>query len=58
MNERDVEPTIIKEANQFVSLKFGNIQLLDILNFLGGAASLNSFLKAYKTKETKRQSKQ
>ena len=53
VNERDIEPTVIKKANQFVSFKFGDIQLLDIMNFLGGATSLDSFLKAYKTKETK-----
>ena len=52
-NERGSEPTFIKKANQFVALKFGDIQLLDILNFLAGATSLDSFLKAYKTKETK-----
>ena len=43
---------VIKKANQFVSFKFGDIQLPDIMNFLGGAIS-DSFLKAYKTKETK-----
>ena len=53
VNEREIESTVIKKANQFVSFKFGDIQLLDILNFLGGATSLDSFLKAYKTKETK-----
>ena len=53
VNERDVEPTLIKKANQFVSFKFGDIQLLDIMTFLGGATSLDSFLKPYKTKETK-----
>ena len=53
VNERDIEPTVITKANQFVSFKFGDIQLLDIMNFLGGATSLDSFLKAYKTKETK-----
>ena len=53
VNERDVEPTVIEKANQFVSFKFGDIQLLDIMNFPGGATSLDSFLKAYKTKETK-----
>ena len=52
VNERDIEPTVIKKANQFVSFKFGDIQLLDIRNFLGGATSLDSFLKAYQTKET------
>ena len=50
VNERDIEPTVIKKANQFVSFKFGDIQLLHIMNFLGGASSLDSFLKAYKTK--------
>ena len=53
VNERDIEPTVIKKANQFVSFKFGDIQLLDIINFLGAATSHDSFLKAYKTKETK-----
>ena len=53
VNERDFEPTVIKKANQFVSFKFGDNQLLDIMNFLGGATSLDSFLRAYKTKETK-----
>ena len=53
VNERDIEPIVLKKATQFVSFKFGDIQLLDITNFLGGATSLNSFLKAYKTKDTK-----
>ena len=53
LNERQTEPTVIKKANQFVSFKFGEMQLLDIMNFLGAATSLDSFLKAYKTEETK-----
>ena len=53
VNERQIESTVIKKANQFVSFKFGDVQLLDIKNFLGGATSLDSFLKAYKTEETK-----
>ena len=53
VNEQDNEPTVIKKANQFVSFKFADIQLLDIMNFLVGAISLESFLKAYKTTETK-----
>ena len=53
VNERNIEPTVIKKANQFVSFKFGDIQLLDIMNFLGGVTSLDSSLKAYKTSETK-----
>ena len=31
----------------------GEVQLLDNMNILGGATSLDSFLKAYKTEETK-----
>ena len=54
INERDIEPTVIKKTNQFISFKFGDIQLLDIMNFLGGETNLDSFLKAYKTSETKR----
>ena len=53
VNERDIEPTVINKANPFVSLKFGDIQLLDIMNFLDGTTSLDFFLKGYKTKETK-----
>ena len=53
VNERQIEPTVVKKADQFVSFKFGDVQLLDIVNFLGGATSLDSFLKAYKTEETK-----
>ena len=54
VNERDIEPTVIKKATQFIPFKIGDIQLLDILNFLGGETSLDSFLKAYKTSETKK----
>ena len=53
VNGQDIEPIVIKKANQFVSMKIGDIQLLDIMNFLGGATSRDFFLKAYKTKETK-----
>ena len=44
---------MIKKSNQIVSFKFGDLQLVDILNILGGATSLDSILKAYKTAETK-----
>ena len=50
---KGIEQTVVKKANQFVSFKFDNIQFLDIMNFLGGATSLDFFLKAYKTSETK-----
>ena len=47
VNEQDIETTVIKKTNQLVSFKFGDMQLLVIMNFLGGATSLDSFLKAY-----------
>ena len=53
LNEQQIEPEVIKNANQFVSFKFGEVQLLHIMNFLGGTTSLDSFLKAYKTEKTK-----
>ena len=53
VNDRNIEPTIMKKANQFVSFKIADIQLLYVKNILGGATSLDSFLKAYKTSETK-----
>ena len=53
VNERQIEPTVIKKANQFVSFKFGDVQFLDIMNVFGGATSLDSFFKAYKTEESK-----
>ena len=49
VNQRDNETTVIKKANHFISSKFGDFQLLDIKNFLSGATSLDSILKAYKT---------
>ena len=52
VNEQQIEPTVIKKTDQFVSFKLGDVQLLDIMNFLVGATSLDSFLKAYKTEET------
>ena len=51
--ERNVERTVIRKANQFVSFKCGDVQFLNIMNFFGGATSVESFLKAYKTSETK-----
>ena len=41
INERKKEATVIEKANQFVSFKFGDVQLVDFLNFLGGATSLD-----------------
>ena len=54
VNERNIEPTVLRKANQFILFKFSDIQLLDFMNFLGGLTSLHSVLKAYETSETKR----
>ena len=48
-----MEATGIKEVNHFVSFIFRDVQLLDIMNFLGGATSFDSFLKTGKTSQTK-----
>ena len=53
INERNMEPIVTKKANQFVSFKFGDVQLLVIMNSLGGAKNLDSFFNAYNTAETK-----
>ena len=53
INEKKIELSVIKKANDFVSFKFGDVQLLDIKIFLGGATTLASFLKAYKASEMK-----
>ena len=53
VNEREIKPIEIMKTNQFVSFKFGDVQLLDILNCLGGTASFVSFSKTYETLETK-----
>ena len=54
VNERDIEATVIKKANRFISFNFGDFQPIVFLNFLGGATCLDSSLKAYKTSEPKR----
>ena len=54
INDKEAEPMVIKKANDFISFQFGDIQFLDIMEFLGGATSLGSFLKAYKASELKK----
>ena len=53
VKERNIEPTVFKKADQFISFKFGDIQLLVIMTVPGFAKSLDSFVRAYKTSETK-----
>ena len=55
VDEKAIEPIVIKKAIQFVSFKFGDVQLLDILNFLAGASIGDTFLKTYKLSELKPQ---
>ena len=43
VNERDIEPTVIRKPNQFFSFNFGDIHQLDITKFLRGATSLDFF---------------
>ena len=42
---RDIEPVVNLKSNQYMSFRFGGIQILDIMNILGGAKSFDSFLK-------------
>ena len=53
VNKPDISPKVLGKANQFVSFKFGDTQLLYIMSFFGGATSLDFFLKTFKTNETK-----
>ena len=51
--DRDIEPTVIEEAKQFILFKVSDIQQFDLMKFLGGATSVDSVLKAKKNSETK-----
>ena len=53
IREKGLQPRVIKNSNQFISFKFDNVQMLDIMNFTDGATTLDSFLKAYESPETK-----
>ena len=52
-NERNIEPNVIKKANQFNSFKFGVVQFSDILNLRGGVTSLDSYLDHTKLQKQK-----
>ena len=53
IRDKEQETPAIKIANDFISFKFDDVQFLDKLKFLGGATTLDSFLKAYTASETK-----
>ena len=51
--ERGFEPIVIKKASEFVAFRFGDIQLLNILNSLGGTTNHDFFFKTHNTSEVK-----
>ena len=51
IRDKEQEISVIKKANDFISFKFGDVQFLDIMKYLGGETTLGSFLKAYKASE-------
>ena len=53
IRDKEQEISVIKKAKDFISFKFEDVQFLYIMKFLGGATTLDSFLKAYKASETK-----
>ena len=54
IRDKDQEASVIKKGNDFISFKFeGDVQFFDIMKFLGGATTLDSFLNAYKASEMK-----
>ena len=54
VNERDIGPTVIKKANQFVFFNIGDTHFLILWHFLVSFRCLDSFCKIYKTNQTKR----
>ena len=50
--DKEIEPKVIKKANDFISFRFGDVQLLELMRFLKGATTLDLFLKGYKSSET------
>ena len=48
VNEKDIEPTVVKKLNQFNSFKVDDDQVLDIMNFLGDATCLDFLWKHLK----------
>ena len=43
INKKEIEHSVMKKANDFVSIKFGDVQLLDLMKFFSGATILDSF---------------
>ena len=51
--DKEQEASVIKKANDFTSFKFGDVQFLDIMKFLSGATTLDSFSKPTKLAKRK-----
>ena len=43
INRKEFEHSVMKKANDFVSFKFGDVQLLDLMKFFSGDTILDSF---------------
>ena len=47
INKKENEQSVIKKANDFVSFKFGDFQLLDIMKFLMTFKAINHAVATY-----------
>ena len=53
INGKDIVTSIIKKVDHCALFKFGDILLLNIMKLLGGATTLDFFIKTYKASELK-----
>ena len=44
--KQDIEQMVMQKVNQYISFKFGNENLLDFLNFLGGVTTIDTLPEA------------
>ena len=51
--QKGYSPHIIKKTNKYLCLSCERFRFVDVLNYLGGATSLASFLKSFQIKESK-----
>ena len=50
--DEEQEISVIKKGNDFMSFKFADVQLFDIMKFMGGATTLDFFLKSINKKKS------
>ena len=53
IDERKMEPTVIRQTKHFVSFNFDDVQLPDIMNFLSGEQASTRLLKLIKQQKPK-----